>query len=195
MQFTAESQRIELMKRQSTIVIPLLACAAILRPSGDAKAQYYSFAISVGGGTTAAAHFGMHLGNADRRRWNLDQGSTEIEVVVGLPMHDRLDGRVKPGVSFGLNLRKTDPDTRFSVGAGFRVSPLAIRGTTDWQTVFHIPVGWDPYPLPIRPTVYFGYGRRMVPTDEAGSAHEWRFLVPWPQLQVYLKHTGGFNWT
>ena len=75
------------------------------------------------------------------------------------------------------------------------MSPLAADGTTDWQTVFHIPVGWDPYPLPVRPTVYFGYGRRMVPTDGAGSADEWRFLVPWPQLQVYLLHSGGFNWT
>lgn len=79
--------------------------------------------------------------------------------------------------------------------AGFRVSPLAADGTTDWQTVFHISVGWDPYPLPVRPTVYFGYGRRMVPTDGAGSADEWRLLVPWPQLQVYLLHSGGFNWT
>jgi len=183
------------MKHRSTIAIPLFAGAAILLPPNAANAQYYSLSISVGGGTTAAAHMGIHLGNADRRRWNLHQGSTEIEVVVGLPMHDRPDGRVKPGISFGLNLRKTDPETRFSIGGGFRVSPLASRGTTDWQKVFHIPVGWDPYPLPVRPTVYLGYGRRTVPTDGTGSAHEWRFLVPWPQLQVYLKHTGGFNWT
>ena len=183
------------MQQRSTVALPVIACAALLLTSDAAKAQYYSLSISVGGGTTAAAHMGIHLGNADRRRWNLHQGSTEIEVVVGLPMHDRPDGRAKPGISFGLNLRKTDRKTRFSIGGGFRVSPLASRGTTDWQKVFHIPVGWDPYPLPVRPTVYFGYGRRMVPTDGEGSAHEWRFLVPWPQLQIYLKHTGGFNWT
>ena len=183
------------MKRRSIIPIPLLAGAALLLPSNAATAQYYSFAISVGGGTTAAAHMGIHLGNTNRRRWSLRRGSTEIEVVVGLPIHDRLDGSARPGISFGLNLRTTDANSRLSMGAGFRVSPLASRGTTDWQKVFHIPVGWDPYPLPVRPTVYLGYGRRMVPTDGTGSAHEWRFLVPWPQLQVYLMHTGGFNWT
>lgn len=102
------------MKRRSTLAIPLLAGAAFILPSEAANAQYYSFGISVGGGTTVAAHMGIHLGNTDRPRWSLSRGS---------------------------------------------------------------------------------YGWRTVPTDGTGSAHEWRFHVPWPQLQVYLSHSGGFNWT
>ena len=39
----------------------------------------------------------------------------------------------------------------------------------------------------------FGYGRRFVPDGEGGLTSKWGYLVPWPQLQVYLAHTGGFN--
>ena len=173
----------------------MLACATVLLPSDTAKAQYFSLGVSIGGGTTVAAHMGIHYGDTEDRRSNLSSGQTEIEFVLGLPLHDVPDGHMRPGVSFGMNVRRTDEDTGLSIGAGFRIAPTAIDSTTDWQTVFHIPVGWEPYPVPVRPFVYFGYGRRFVPDGEGGLTSKWGYLVPWPQLQVYLAHTGGFHWT
>ena len=66
------------------------------------------------------------------------------------------------------------------------------RGSTEIELV----AGLSRHDLPdgrVKPGV--GYGRRMVPTDGEGVSHEWRFLVPWPRIQVYLRHTGGFNRT
>lgn len=184
------------MRRRSTIAAQLLACVAALLPPDRATAQYWSLGVSIGGGTTVAVHGGMHLGNTDRRRESgLTGGRTEIELVIGLPIQKRVDGgrRAVPGI--GLNLRQTDRATGLSMGIGFRIVPFPNSPTTDRRLVFHIPFGWEPYPLPVRAFLHLGYGRRLVPADGGGFISEWGYFVPWPRLQFYLKHTGGFHWT
>ena len=185
------------MNLRSTIAASLLACAAALVPPHAATAQYWSLGVSMGGGTNIAVHGGMHLGNTDdRRESGLTGGRTEIELVVGMPRHARSDGSRRNGWSLGMNVRQTARNSGISIGAGFRFAPLAADGTTDWQTVFHIPVvGWEPYPLPARLFVFHGLGRRLVPTEGGGLANRWDTFLARPQLQVYLKHTGGFHFT
>ena len=186
------------MNLRSTIAVPLLAGAAALVPADGANAQYWSLGVSIGGGTNIAVHGGMHLGgNTDHRRSSaITAGWTEIELVVGMPRHARPDGTRRVGWSFGMNVRQTERNSGISIGTGFRFAPLAADGTTDWQTVFHIPVvGWEPYPLPARLFIYHELGRRLVPTDGGGLTNKWDTFLAWPRLQVYLRHTGGFHYT
>ena len=82
------------------------------------------------------------------------------------------------GWSLGMNVRQTFKSSGLSLGAGFRVAPLASGGTTHWQTVFHIPIGWEPYPLPARLFGYLAWGRRLVPTEGGGLTDRWEFFVP-----------------
>ena len=181
------------MTRFSITFATALAGVIVLCSAGGATAQYWSLGVSFGGGTTAAIHGGMHLGNTDHRRESgLTGGRTEIELVIGLPTYETTDGRRRAGPSFGLNLRQTSRETGFSVGAGVRMAPIPSGSTRGYRTVFQFPFGWEPYPLPARAFVYFGLGRRLVPSGENGLSSQWEFFVPWPQLQIYLKHTGGF---
>ena len=190
------------MHLRSTTAVPLLACAAALVPADGANAQYWSLGVSIGGGTNIAVHGGMHLGNTgERRSCGLTGGKTEIELVVGMPRHPRPDGTKRDGWSFGMNVRQTERNSGISIGTGFRIAPLAADGTTDWQTVFHIPVvGWDPYavlyPLGhVRFFIFRGLGRRLVPTRGGDLINRWEYFIPRIQLQAYLKHTGGFHCT
>lgn len=137
------------MKRRPAIATTLLACVAALLPAG-ATAQYWSFGISLGGGTTVAAHMGMHLGNTDdRRESGLTGGTTEVELVIGLSRFVREGGskRARPG--FGLNLRET-ARSGVSAGLGFRLTPPPPGATGGYRAVIHVPVGFEPYPLPAK---------------------------------------------
>ena len=185
------------MIRQTIARISALLFAFALLSTKGAMAQYYSLGVSCGGGTFLAVHAGMHLGNTGDRRSGLTGGRTELELVLGLPRYEIAEDKKAVGLSFGMNLRQTSREG-VSIGAGFR--RLLHAPTPDsrggYHTVFHFPVGWEPYPLPARGFVYFGLGRRLVPVDGRPAADpEWEFFVPWPQLQIYLLHTGGFYWT
>ncbi len=182
------------MKRRSAIATTLLACVAALLPAG-ATAQYWSFGISLGGGTTVAAHMGMHLGNTDdRRESGLTGGTTEVELVIGLSRFVREGGSKRARPSFGLNLRET-ATSGVSAGLGFRLAPPPPGATGGYRAVIHVPVGFEPYPLPARLFVFVGLGKRVVPSGYSGFFRWWESFVTWPQLQIYLKHTGGFHWT
>lgn len=181
--------------RVARVRITLLASVAALLPV-DAAAQYWSLGVSVGGGTTIAAHMGMHLGNTDRRRESgLTGGRTEVELVIGLSRFVLEDGGKKAKPSFGLNLRQTARDSGISGGLGFRVAPVPPGATGGYRVVIHVPVGVEPYPLPARLFVFVGFGKRVVPSSDEGLFRWWESFITWPQLQVYLRHTGGFHWT
>ncbi len=182
------------MARRSTLAVNLLALVAVLPPA-DATAQYWSLGLSIGGGTTVAVHGGMHLGSTEDPRDGLNRGRTEMEVVVGLPTYEQADGRRKVRPGFGFNVRQTAEDSGLSAGFGFRFARAPTGSSGGYRMVFHVPVGWEPYPLPGRLFVYLGVGERLVPSGSNGFLSQWRVFIPWPQLQLYLKHTGGFFWT
>jgi len=184
------------MTRLSTILAGVLSCGIVLLPAGRATAQYWSLGISVGGGTAVAIHGGMHLGNTDDKRDSgLSGGLTEIELVIGLPVYETTDGKRMDRPSFGLNFRQTSGDFGLSVGAGFRFAPIPSRATKGYRAVIHFPVGWERYPFPARGFVYLGLGRRPGSSRENGRSSQWELFVPWPKLQIYVKHTGGFHYT
>lgn len=183
------------MARRSTLGLALFVFVAVLLPA-DATAQYWSLGISIGGGTTVAVHGGMHLGNTDDRRHGLSGGRTEVELVVGLPTYKQADGSRKARPSIGLNLRQTAGDSGLSAGVGLRFAPAPPGSNSGYRMVFHVPVvGWEPYIVPGRLFVHLGLGERLVPSGGNGFSSQWRFFIPWPQLQLYLKHTGGFFYT
>ena len=191
----AQSRGFPRTQRPSPLWIALLACVVALLPAG-ATAQYWSLGISFGGGTTVAAHMGMHLGNTDdRRESGLTGGRTEVELVIGLSRFERENGSKKAMPSFGLNLRKTARDSGVSAGLGFRVVPVPSGAKGGYRAVIHVPVGLEPYPLPARLFVFLGLGRRVVPSGYNGFWRWWESFITWPQLQIYLRHTGGFHWT
>ena len=191
----AQSHCVPPTQRPSPLWITLLAGVAALLPA-DATAQYWSLGISFGGGTTVAAHMGMHLGNTDRRRASgLTGGRTEVELVIGLSRFERENGGKKAMPSFGFNLRKTARDSGVSAGLGFRIAPAPPGATGGYRAVIHVPVGLEPYPLPARLFVFLGLGRRVVPSGDNGFFRWWESFITWPQLQIYLRHTGGFHWT
>ena len=98
------------------------------------------------------------------------------------PLYDNLHNRNSPPGPYSLVLglvRAPTPDPRGG-----------------YHTVIHFPFGWEPYPLPARGFLYFGLGKRLVPVDGRPAADpQWEFFIPWPQLQIYLLHTGGFHYT
>ena len=184
------------MTRLSTVCAGVLFCAIALFPAGGATAQYWSVGISVGGGTAVAIHGGMHFGNTDdRRESGLTGGRTEIELVIGLPVYETTAGKRADRPSFGLNFRQTSEDIGLSAGVGFRFAPIPSGSAKGYRTVVHFPVGWEPYPFPARAFVYLGLGRRPGSSGENGRSSRWEFFVPWPKLQIYVKHTGGFHQT
>lgn len=184
------------MTRRSTISAGVLSCAIALFPAGGVTAQYWSLGISVGGGTAVAIHGGMHLGNTeDRRDSGLTGGRTEVELVIGLPVFETTGGKRMDRPSLGLNFRQTLRDTGISAGVGFRLAPIPFGSRKGYRAVLHVPVGWEPYPLPVRGFVYLGLGRRPGSPGENGGSSPWEFFVPWPKLQIYVKHTGGFHHT
>lgn len=181
--------------RSAAATTPLLACVLTLFLPDAATAQYWSLGISGGGGTTVAAHFGMHLGNTDDRRESaLTGGRTEAELVIGVSRFPREDGSRKAKPSFGFNLRQT-ARSGVSAGLGFRVAPAPPGATGGYRAVIHVPVGIEPYPLPARLFIFVGFGKRVAPSDYSGIFRWWESFVTWPQLQIYLRHTGGFHWT
>lgn len=174
----------------------VFACAATLLQAAEADAQYWSVGLSVGGGNTISAHLGMHLGNTEHRRASgLTGGRTEVELVFGLPRYELVDGSKRATPSIGLNLRQTARDSGLSVGVGLRISVPPNGATSGYQTVFHVPVGWEPYPLPARLFLLPGVGKRVMPSGDGEASTSWQGLIQLPMFQVYLIHTGGFHWT
>ena len=186
------------MIRQTIARISALVFAFTLLSTEGAVAQYFSLGASLGGGTFLAVHAGIHVGNTgDRRESGLTGGRTELELVLGLPRYEIAEDKKAVGLSLGMNLRQTSRKG-FSLGVGFR--RLVRAPTPDprggYHTVIHFPFGWEPYPLPARGFLYFGLGKRLVPVDGRPAADpQWEFFIPWPQLQIYLLHTGGFHYT
>lgn len=190
------------MIRTTTRGIALaFACPALI--PADATAQYWSLGISIGGGTIAAIHGGMHLGDTDERRGTPDwrrrgisvpRGRTEIELVIGFRSlrTGRQQNRASP--TLGLNVRRTK-ESGLSAGLGFRFAPAPSDRVGGYHTAFHLPIGLEVYPLPARLFVYPGLGKHAPPPGGNGPPSKWRFFLPRPQLQIYLKHTGGFHYT
>lgn len=184
------------MIRTTTRGIALaFACPALI--PADATAQYWSLGFSIGGGTIAAIHGGMHLVNTDgRRESGLTGGRTEIELVIGFrslrtgvwDSLGRQQNRASP--TLGLNVRRTHKESRLSAGLGFRFAPAPSDRVGGYHTVFHLPIGYEPYPyLRVRLFVYPGLGKRAPPPGGNGPPSKWRFYLPRPQLQIDLKHT------
>ena len=199
-----EKPRLKYPMRLSTAMWPVAAMVLFSPPGASAQdgypdqsldEAYWSAGVSFGG-EGLALHLEAHLLAPASPQNGNDLRATGIEFVLGLPRHEVAGGGKRFGVNVGANVRYTGR-SGVSAAVGYRKFVLtpAPDARSGFERAWLIGLATELYPVPIRASGMVGIGKRLDACATDCAAAPWQAFVPWPQLQAYLRHSRGFEWS